>query len=177
MLRNSNLGLNHVLLSNDHKNRYDLYITDRRMAIVCLGKMSRFESDSYRSLSAIPAAFGMPAPSDGATQPKQDMADIQAEVNRMPLDDLLRLSKKSCYYNYDEIEELRLVLGRSPVFRILSEDCESKFIPDPQQARALLDLLTAVETLKRKLAVAGKWIVLEEIVQAKAKSQSQNQGK
>jgi hypothetical protein len=160
-----------VLLEQDHKNRYDIYLTDKRIAIVCLGKMSR-ESDSYGSLSAIPAAFGMPAPTESNIRPKQDMAEIEAEINRMPLDDLLRLSKKSCYYTYEEIEELRLVLGRRPVFRILSEDCESKFRPDPQQAMALLDLLTSDEVLREKLAVAGKWSVLEKIFQAKTQSSS-----
>ncbi|MCW3999631.1 MAG: hypothetical protein NWE93_05280 [Candidatus Bathyarchaeota archaeon] len=156
-----------VILSTDPKNRYDLYITENRIAIVCLGKMSRNESDSYRSLSAIPAAFGMPAPSDGATQPKQDMAEIEAEINRMPLDDLLRLSKKSCYYTYDEIKELRLILGRRSVFWILSDECASKFIPSPEQSWVLLGLMVAAEPLKSKLAVAGKWSLLEKIFQRK----------
>jgi hypothetical protein len=152
-----------VILPLDQKNRYDIYITDKRFAIVCLGKMSRFESDSFRSLSAVPAAFGVPPPIEGDTQPKPDMAEIKEEINRMPLDDLLRLSKKSCYYTYDEIKELRLILGHHPSFRILSEDCESKFYPDPEQAKWLLDMLTTVEPLKNKLALAGKWNVLEEI--------------
>jgi hypothetical protein len=156
-----------VILQSDPKHRYDLYVTDRRVAIVCLGKMSR-ETDSYRSLSAIPAAFGMPAPSEGS-RPKSDLAEIEQEISRMSLDDLLRLSKKSCYYTLEEIEELRVVLGRRPAFRIISEDCASKFSPDPRQMMALLDLLTAFEPLRSKLAVAGKWDVLEKIFQAKLK--------
>ena len=155
-----------VLLQSDPKHRYDLYFTSSRVAIVCLGKMSR-ESDSYRSLSAIPEAFGMPPPIIGDQQPKDNLEAVQEEINRMPLDDLLRLSKKSCYYTYEEIKEFRLILGRRPVFRVLSADCESKFSPDPRQTMVLLDLLTAFEPLRSKLALAGKWSVLEKIFQAK----------
>jgi hypothetical protein len=158
-----------VLLPSDRKNRYDIYITDRRIAIVCLGKIDRYESDSFRDLSAVPSAFGVPAPTPENTELKPDMAAIKEELNRMPLDDLLRLSKKSCYYNYDEIGELRLILGRHPSFKIVSEEYESKFAPDAEQAMELLDWLTAVEPLKSKLAVAGKWSTLEEIFLAKSK--------
>jgi hypothetical protein len=158
-----------VLLPSDRKNRYDIYITDSRIAIVCLGKIDRYESESFSSLSAVPQAFGVPAPIQENTHPKPNMAAIKEELNRMPLDDLLKLSKKSSFYNYDEIEELRLILSKHPSFKIMTEEYESKFAPDAEQAMELLDWLTAVEPLKSKLAVAGKWSVLEEIFQSKSK--------
>ncbi len=159
--------INDVLLPSDRKNRYDIYLTDSRIALVCLGKIDRYESDSYGSLSAVPSAFGVPAPTQQNIRPKPDMAAIKEELNRMPLDDLLRLSKKSCYYTYEEIDELRLILGGCPRFWIFSEDCESKFTPNAEQALELLDWLTSVEPLRNKLAVAGKWSVLEEVFRAK----------
>ncbi len=159
-----------VILQSDRKNRYDIYITDSRIAVVCLGKISRFESDSFSPVSLVPAAFGVPPPVDVDSKPKTDMAEIEEEINRMPLDDLLRLSKKSCYYTYDEIDELRLILSRHPSFKILSEDCESKFAPNSEQVKVLLDLLTTVEPLRNKLAVAGKWSVLEKIFRTQVKA-------
>jgi len=151
-----------VLLPCDQKNRYDIYITDSRIAIVCLGKMSRRESDSFRSLSAIPAAFGVPAPIESETQPKPDMAEIKEEINRMPLDDLIRLSKKSCYYTYGEIQQVKLVFGRKPCFKVVSEEYESEFEPNSQQLEEILEWALSVEALKSKLWVAGKWSVLRE---------------
>jgi hypothetical protein len=154
-----------VLLPVDRKNRYDIYLTDGRIALVCLGKIGRHESESAGSFGGLPSAFGMPAPIQKSTQPKVDMAAIKEEINRMPLDDLLRLSKRSCYYTYDEVEEFRLILSRHPVFKILSEDCESKFAPNARQARELLGWLTSIETLRNKLSIAGNWKTLQEIFQ------------
>jgi len=152
-----------VLLPVDRKNRYDIYLTDMRIALVCLGKIGRHESESSGSFGGLPAAFGMPAPIQKSTQPKVDMAVIKEEINRMPLDDLLRLSKRSCYYTYDEIEELRLILSRHPVFKIISGDCESKFAPNGQQATELLSWLTSIAALRDKLAIAANWNVLQQI--------------
>ena len=42
--------------------RYDVYFTDRRVAIVCMGRAERFESETEEPLSYMPSAFGVPAP-------------------------------------------------------------------------------------------------------------------
>lgn len=147
----------------DVKNRYDVYFTDRRVAIIFMGRANRSESDSFGPISLVPAAFGVPAPTESYVEPKANRQSIEEEMKKMSIDEILRLSKKSVFYTYDEIEELKLILGRKPKFLILSEECESKFLPDPEQLMSLIDLLPKIEPLKSKLSVAGNWNVLQEI--------------
>ncbi len=157
------LGVIHdVVLPSDVNTRYDLYFTDRRVAIVCLGRASRFESQG--EVSAVVSAFGVPPPVESGG--KSEGRSVDEEIKGWNLDDLLKLSKKSGYYTLDEIQELKLVLGRKPKFEISSEECESKFAPDPEQISELIGLLTSVEALKNKLAIAGKWNMLKEIFAA-----------
>ena len=78
----------------------------------------------------------------------------------MALDDLLKLSKKSCFYTLDEIEKVQLVCSRGPKFVILSKECESKFSPDEEQFNQLIEILPTIEALRDKLWVAGKWNAL-----------------
>ena len=49
-----------LLLPIDAHTRYDVYFTDQRIAIVCMGKINRFESDTPEKLSFVPEAFGVP---------------------------------------------------------------------------------------------------------------------
>lgn len=151
-----------VLLTADPKTRYDLYFTDHRVAIACMGKAKRFEADSLEVISVLPPAFGVPAPASAAVQTdKRHM--IEEEISKICLDDLLKLSEKSCFYTYDEIQEAQLVFGRKPRFEVHSEEHESKFEPNKQQLEEILKLALSVEALKSKLWVAGKWSLLREI--------------
>ena len=74
---------------------------------------------------------------------------IEEEINSLPLDEKLKLSKKSCFYTYQEIEEVKLISGKKPKFVILSEECVSKFSPNEEQFKQLADLLPTIEMLKR----------------------------
>ena len=159
-----------LLMPADAKRRYDIYITDRRIAIVCMGKAKHLEAESFEPISAMPSAFGVPPPAETLVEKIPDMRQVEEEIKNWQLDDILRLSKKSGYYTYDEIEEVKLILGHRPKFEILSEECESKFSPNPQQMETLLDLLPSIEALKNKLAVAGNWKVLQEIFRAHTKT-------
>jgi hypothetical protein len=149
-----------VLLPGDVNTRYDLYFTDKRVAIVCLGRSSRFES--HQDISVVTSAFGVPPPIQSGGE-KPAVRSVDEEIKGWKLDDLLRLSKKSCYYTYDEIERLKLVTGHKPKFAILSEDCESKFAPTEEQFKHLIELLPKIDALKSKLFIAGNWSVLQEI--------------
>ena len=80
----------------------------------------------------------------------------------MSLDDLLKLSKKSCFYTNEEIEKVELVWGHKPKFMILSKDCESKFAPDENQLAELMEIVPKVEGLKDKFWIAAKWSMLAE---------------
>ena len=73
------------------------------------------------------------------------------------MDDLLKLSKKSCFYTNEEIEEVKLVWGKKPKFVILSRDCESKFVPNGEQFKELIEILPTIEALRDKFWIAGKW--------------------
>jgi hypothetical protein len=153
-----------VLLPVDAHCRYDVYFTDRRVAIVCMGKASHFESDSSGPISFVPSAFGVPPTTSSYIEKTVDKQAIDREVEGWSLDSLLKLSKKSCFYTLEEIEEVKLVAGDKPKFVILSEDCESKFAVTEQQFVKLSQILPKIEPLRSKLWVSGKWDQIEDVM-------------
>jgi len=159
-----------VLLPSDAKRRYDIYITDKRIAIVCMGKAKHLEAESFEPISVVPSAFGVPPPAETLVEKIPDTSQVEEEIKNWRLDDILRLSKRSGYYAYEEIQEVKLIVGHNPKFEILSEDCESKFSPNPEQMETLIELLPSIEQLKHKLAIAGNWNILQEIFRAQSKT-------
>ncbi|MGA2385205.1 MAG: zinc ribbon domain-containing protein [Candidatus Bathyarchaeia archaeon] len=149
-----------VVLPVDVRTRYDVYFTDRRVGIVCLGRAERFESETEETLSYMPSAFGVPAPVAQYTEKTENRESIDEKIKDLSLDDLLKLSKKSCFYTVEEIEKVELVWGKTPKFVILSQDCESKFAPNGEQFDQLIEIIPTVEGLKDKLWIAGKWTAL-----------------
>lgn len=152
-----------IVLPIDSDSRYDLYFTDRRIAIVFMGSVNRFSNDSF-GLRSFPAASAAVTPPLTYVNNRSEVEKVEEELSGMPISDILKLSKKSCYYTYEEIEELRLVLGKKPKFTILSQDSESKFAPDEAQFKQLIDLLSTIEPLSGKLEVAGNWSDIQAIL-------------
>jgi ribosomal protein L40E len=148
-----------VVLPVDFRIRYDIYFTDSRVAIVCLGKAERFESDTEEPLSYMPSAFGVPAPV-APYEEKTRRESIDEKIKDWTLDDILKLSKKSCFYTNEEIEKMELIWGKKPKFEIFSQECESKFAPDEEQFQQLIETISAIDALKDKLWIAGKWSAL-----------------
>jgi hypothetical protein len=151
-----------VVLPGDINTRYDIHFTDKRIAIVCMGPADRF---GY----GIGKMRTFPSASSAVTPPltyvdEKDKVDVEEELSTVPLDELLKLSKKSCVYTFKEIQTLRLIWGKRPKLLILSEDFESKFAPDEMQFKELLDLLTTTEPYCSKLEVAGSWVQLQELL-------------
>ena len=146
-----------ALLPADANFRYDVYFTDRRVAIVCMGKTSHFESDMTSQFPSWPSTFGIqPTTSSFIEKPKNKQA-IDREVENWSLDDLLGLSKKSCVYTLDEIEEVKVAAGEKPKLLILSKECESKFALTEPQLEVLAKILPRIEALKNKFWISGKW--------------------
>ena len=50
-----------IILPLDINTRYDVYFTDKRVAIVCMGRANRFESETLEEVSSIPSPFGIPS--------------------------------------------------------------------------------------------------------------------
>ena len=152
-----------VVLPVDASNRYDVYFTDRRVAIVCLGKAERFESETEESLSLMPSVFGVPPPMSSYVEKTQTREAIDEKIKDWSLDDILKLSKKSCFYTNDEVEKVKLICGHGAKFMILSKECESKFSPNEEQFKQISEILTMIEPLRNKLWIAGKWNNLLEM--------------
>jgi len=152
-----------IILPVDVNTRYDIYFTDRRVAIVCLGRATRFESEKSAQVSSMPLPFGVPPVTSSYIEKSENLGSIDEEIKGLSIDDLLKLSKKSCYYTLEEIEEIKLLLGRKPKFAILSKDCESKFLPSEEQVFQLIEILPTIGTLRGKFSVAGNWNLLEAI--------------
>jgi hypothetical protein len=144
---------------------YDVYFTDKRIAIVCMGRSSRYDSGLTERRSYL---FGV-AP-EALTNPEEQRKNrqmIEEQIKELPLDEKIKLSKKSCFYTYDEIEEVKLVSGKKHKFVILSKECISKFAPDEEQFKQLFDLLPTIDMLKDKLSIFGN-LGLNAIQEAKS---------
>ena len=142
-----------LLLPLDIATRYDVYFTDKRIAIVCMGHSNRFDSGVSQSRSYL---FGIaPEALTSGDEQRKNRQMLEAQIKKMPLDEKIKLSKKSCFYTYDEIEEVKLVSEKKLKFVILSKECVSKFSPNEEQFKLLTDLLPAIEMLKNKLSIFG----------------------
>ena len=125
-----------------------------------MGRATRFESESIEQLSAVPSLFGVPSPMASNMEKTQNRELVDEKIKDWSLDDILKLSKKSCFYSNEEIEEVKLVWGETPKFEVLSEDCESEFAPDEEQFQQLFETIQTVEGLKDKLWISGKFTTL-----------------
>jgi len=85
------------------------------------------------------------------------------KIKNWSLDDILKLSKKSCFYALEEIGRSQIDFRTQPKFIILSKECESKFSPNEEQLKQLIEILPTIETLRKKFAIAGSWNTLQEI--------------
>ena len=142
-----------ILLPLDLPTRYDVYFTDKRIAIVCMGHSKRVDYGASQSRSFL---FGVaPEVPINTGEQRKNRQTIEEEINSLPLDEKLKLSKKSCFYTYEEIEEVKLVSGKKPKFVILSEECVSKFSPNQEQFMQIADLLPTIEKLKGKTSIFG----------------------
>lgn len=155
-----------IVLPLDIYTRYDVYFTDKCIAIVCMGRANRFESDKSAQASSIPSAFGVPPITSSYIEKPENKQAIDQEIKNLSLDEILKLSKKSCFYSHDEIEEVKLIAGHKPKFIILSKECESKFFPNEEQFKQLIEILPAMEILRNKFSIAGSWNDLQEIFNA-----------
>lgn len=151
----------------DITTRYDVYFTDKRIAIVCMGHSRRFDLGVPERRSYL---FGVaPEAFTNSDEQGKNRQIIEAQIKELTLDEKMKLSKKSCFYTFDEIEEVKLTSGKKPKFIILSQECISKFSPDEEQFKQLTDLLPTLEMLKNKLSFFGN-LGLNAILEAKSAS-------
>ncbi len=147
--------IKNVPLLFDIDTRYDLYFTDKRIAIVCIGNADSVDNGkSGRRLIVgdAPAAFLH------AEDTKKNKQNGEEPINNLSLDEILQRSEKSCFYTYEEIVAVKLISGTNKLkFIILSKEYESKFLPDEGQFQLLIDLLPTIETLKNKLSIFSVW--------------------
>ena len=142
-----------ILLPLDITTRYDVYFTDKRIAIVCMGHSKHVDHGPSANRSFL---FGIgPEILINANEERKNKQLVEEEINSLPLEVKLKLSKKSCFYTHKEIEEVKLISGKKPKFIILSEDCVSKFSPTQEQFKQLTDLLPTIEILRGKTSILG----------------------
>ena len=139
-----------ICVSRDSQARYDLYFTDKRIGIVYLGT----KGGTYYGTGGLVGALI----AEGVNVTAKKIAENQLKkkeekMTNLTLDKLLPLNKKSCFYTYDEVEEIKLVSGKKLNFMILSEECESEFSPTKEQFEELSNLLPTIEVLKKKLTL------------------------
>ena len=142
-----------ILLPLDITTRYDVYFTDKRIAIVCMGHSKHVDYGPSAGRSFL---FGIgPEVPINANEERKNKQLMEEKINSLPLDVKLKLSKKSCFYTHEEIEEVKLISGKKPKFVILSEECVSKFSPTQEQFKQLTDLLPTIEILRSKTSIFG----------------------
>jgi len=154
-----------LILPLDIATRYDVYFTDKRICIVCLGKADRDNIESIESRSLF---FGI-TPAVPVNIDWKKNKQIEEQINQLTLDEKMNLSKKSCFYNYDEVEKVKLLSGKKPKFTILSKEFVSKFSPNDEQFKQLTDLLPTIAMLENKLSIFGN-LELNTIHKIKSKT-------
>jgi len=153
-----------LLLPIDLATRYDVYFTDKRIAIVCMGKSDRYSE----ALVSRPLIFGVTPPGIvNKDEIRKNRQMMEEQINKLTLDEKLKLSKKSCFYSYEEIEAVKLISGKKHKFVILSQECVSKFSPNKEQFKQLTELLPRIEMLQNKLTIFGN-LKLNAIPEAKS---------
>jgi hypothetical protein len=157
--------LEDLLLPLDVATRYDVYFTDKRIAIVCMGHSGRFDSGISERRSYL---FGVaPEALTNSGEERKNRQIMEAQIKELTLDEKMKLSKKSCFYTYSEIEEVKLILGKKSKLTILSKECISKFSPNKEQVKQLIDLLPSIEMLKNKFSIFGK-MEMNVVIEAEA---------
>jgi hypothetical protein len=142
-----------ILLPLDITTQYDVYFTDKRIAIVCMGRSKNVDYGPSAGRSFL---FGIgPEVPINANKERKNKQIMEEKINSLPLDVKLKLSKKSCFYTHEEIEEVKLISGKRPKFVILSQECVSKFSPTQEQFKQLIDLLPTIEILRGKTSILG----------------------
>lgn len=83
-----------VVLPADYNARYDIYFTDRRIAIVYMGIVDRYTREPFniRAFPSSAAAVTPPLTYVDKREAKQKL--VEEELSNMPLDQILKLSKK-----------------------------------------------------------------------------------
>jgi ribosomal protein L40E len=152
-----------VVLPIDVSTRYDVYFTDKRIAIVCMGRADRPDLQEVRRPYLMSQVLGGPPPASIGKDSKTESRKIEQEINSLSLDEVLKISKKSCFYTYDEVEKVKLIPGRKPKFIIFSKECISKFSLDSEQFTQLSVLLLKIEMLKDKLLIYGNTVQISTV--------------
>ena len=120
-----------------------------------MGRANRSDVEKVGRPYLMSQVLGGPPPALTDEDTKIKNQQIEEEINALTLDEILKISRKSCFYTYDEIEKVKLIPARKPKFIILSKECISKFSPNPEQFKHLSFLLPKIEMLKDKLLILG----------------------
>jgi hypothetical protein len=146
-----------VVVSRDSKNRFDLFFTDRRIAIICVGgKGERF----YGTGGLIGSLVGEGITVLSKKIANDNLKETEENMKNFSLDELLAMEKRNGFYTYDEIEEIKLYAMKHGFFKfiILSEECEGEFSPNKEQYAELCGLLPSIDALKGKINdIPMKW--------------------
>jgi hypothetical protein len=164
-----------VVLQTDVNARYDLYFTENRAAIIYMGKLDRYSNQMYQNRSYPSTSTAVSPPMAYVDSRAAEVKAVEEELSHMPLDQIMRLSKKNSDYTYDEIEEVQLFWGDEPELAILSADYETEVGINQEQFKQLLGFLTGNEKLSDKLVVSGNWKQLKEILNGVPNIKSEQQ--
>jgi hypothetical protein len=155
-----------VVLQTDVNARYDLYFTNSHLGIIYMGKLDRYSNEMYKIRSFPSAAGAVSPPLTYVDERTSQVKAVEEELSHMPLEQIMRLSKKNSDYAYDEIEEFQLFWGEEPELVILSAEYETEIGINKEQFQQLLEFITANPTLSDKLVVSGNWKQLKEKLNA-----------
>ena len=138
-----------IVFQRDPQYRYDAYFTNKRVAIIGIGK----KSDTVYGPGGI--VGGLIVEGINAIDRKKKREQLKKkdeQISDLSLDALLGLNgKKSCFYTYDEIEEIKLIKAKQLKLVLLSGEFETELSPDETQFNQLGELLPRIEALKGKV--------------------------
>jgi hypothetical protein len=140
-----------IIVSRDSNNRFDLFFTDRRIAIIYVGG----KGNSFAMMGLIGSLIGEGITALDRKIAKDNIKATEENMKNYSLDELISMEKRNCFYTYDEIEEIIFYPLKQPQgyfkFIILTEEFEGEFTINQEQFTKIRDLLSSVVVLKGKL--------------------------
>ena len=128
-----------VVLPADFRTRYDVYFTDRRVAIVCLGRAERFESETEQPLSIMPSAFGIPAPIGSSAGKQQDKESIDEKIRDWALRRRFEAQQKKLHLHEPRNRRHQTCLGKNTQIRDTKQGLRIQICPQRRTVPAAIE--------------------------------------
>jgi hypothetical protein len=147
-----------ILCTDDYLSKYDLYITDRRLAVI---KTKHFYNDGTGGVGWYLVGSNLvdiiEQRDEAAAKRKKELKE---KFENLSLDEKIGCRYENFAVNYEEIIQIKLneqhFPWREATLKIVSKEKKAKFHPTKEQFEQLSDVLSNIGALWKKLIIHKK---------------------